>query len=150
MFNYPEDLSELLIRPLVAVVCGAALGLDRELRDKPAGLRTQMLVALGTCIFTLAAIELHDELVEKSEGEFDPLRAIQGIAGGIGFLGAGTIIRSQGSVQGITTAATVWVVGAAGMACGMGFYSIGLITVGYAFLILTVIGFIEHILIRHK
>jgi len=135
---------ECILRPLLAVGGGALLGWEREKHGKPAGLRTQMMVALGASAFTLITIQLCQASHEA--GEFvriDPSRVVQGIIGGIGFLGAGTIIQARGSVQGITTAATIWVVGALGVACGLGFYRVAAVTVVLAFMILTAIGHLE-------
>ena len=104
---------EVLLRLGVAVVSGAIIGLDREVRDKPAGLRTMSLVSLGSAVFVLAAL--------GGEGTDNPLPAIQGIVTGIGFLGAGTIIRGQTdeAVRGLTTAASIWLAAALGIACGV-------------------------------
>ncbi|MGH9340772.1 MAG: MgtC/SapB family protein [Acidobacteriota bacterium] len=79
------------------------------------------------------------DLALVEEARIDPLRVIEGVIGGIGFLGAGSIIQSRGSVEGITTAATIWIVGAIGVACGMGYYIIAILTVSLAWLILTVL-----------
>lgn len=96
-----------------AVLTGALIGFDREIRDKPAGLRTLTLVSLGSAVFTLTALE---------SGAVDSTsRVIQGIVTGVGFLGAGTIIRgkTEASVRGLTTAASVWLAAAIGVACGL-------------------------------
>ena len=99
-----------------AALVGAVIGLDRELRGKPAGLRTVALVALGSAVFVLAAAGLAPANSPDSIS-----RAIQGIVTGIGFLGAGSIIRGQteDAVRGLTTAASVWLAAAAGIACGL-------------------------------
>lgn len=139
----------LLLRPLAAVLLAATLGWERTARDKPAGLRTHMMVALGSATFTSVSLLLHHDLAPPGDaGGSDPGRVIQGIVGGIGFLGAGSIIRSGGAVQGITTAATIWIVGAIGVACGAGHYLVGLYTTFLAFLVLTVVGRIEYALLK--
>lgn len=117
---------EDVIRPVFALICGLFLGWNREHRGRAAGLRTQTLVALGACVFTLAAIHLHEDFPDS---RLDPIRVVQGIVGGIGFLGAGSIIRSRGHIRGVTTAATVWVSGAVGMTAGLGYYSLSIVTV---------------------
>jgi len=139
------DHWETVLRVLAAVVGAGALGWQRERHGKPAGLRTQMMVALGAAVFTIVTLKLHESLVQAGgSASLDPTRVIQGIVGGIGFLGAGTIIQSRGSVEGVTTAATVWVVGALGIACGLGYLFVAAITVVVAFVLLTVFGIIEH------
>lgn len=106
-----ED-SELIIRILLAILFGALIGYDRELKHKPAGLRTHMLVALGAVIFTMASLTFVG----------DDARVAAGIVTGIGFLGAGTIIAHRGHVEGITTAATLWVAASIGLGVGLGEY----------------------------
>jgi len=113
---YPLDYSDVILRLGVAVVFGAVIGLDRELRGKPAGLRTVALVALGSAAFVMTALSAETGIATDSTS-----RVIQGIVTGIGFLGAGTIIRDQpdGSVKGLTTAASVWLAAAGGVASGL-------------------------------
>ncbi len=136
---------ETVFRLGLAVVAGAVLGWDRERLGKPAGLRTHMMVALGSAAFMLASIQFDAQFeTEASTSRIDPTRTLAGIIGGIGFLGAGTIIEARGSVQGVTTAASIWVVAAIGVACGSGLYQVAVTTVLLAFLILTVIGYLEH------
>jgi putative Mg2+ transporter-C (MgtC) family protein len=111
--NWPDVISLL-----VAVVLGGAIGLERELRDKPAGLRTNILICLGSCIFTIISTSLSGS---------DPGRIAAQIVTGIGFLGAGAIIHSGIGIQGLTTAAGIWVVASIGMACGAKMYSLALV-----------------------
>jgi putative Mg2+ transporter-C (MgtC) family protein len=126
---------ELVFRLSSALVLGAILGWDRERHDKPAGIRTHMMVSLGSASFMLLAVQVDG----AGPTQIDPTRVIQGIVGGIGFLCAGTIIQSRGHVHGITTAASVWVAGAVGTACGIGSYVAGLLTSVLAVLVLSVI-----------
>ena len=135
---------EMLGRLALALVLGGLLGAQREALRKPAGLKTHMMVSLGAASFTLVTLHLFARL-DGSGPSFrsDPLRIVEGVIGGIGFLGAGTIIQARGSVRGITTAATIWVVGAVGVACGGGEFELAGTVAGLAFLILTVIGNIE-------
>jgi putative Mg2+ transporter-C (MgtC) family protein len=114
----------ILLRLTVAAVLGAAVGFERELRDREAGMRTHLLVALGSCLFTLvSAYGFHDFLANGGNlVRADPSRIAAQIVTGIGFLGAGAIIREGLSVRGLTTAGSLWVVAAAGMAVGAGFY----------------------------
>lgn len=102
----------------MAMALGACIGWEREWRRKPAGLRTHVLVALGAAGFVLTAIRLAEAQDGGSDAlQVDVAKVIEGVAGGIGFLGAGTIIQSRGSVEGLTTAATIWLAGAVGVSC---------------------------------
>lgn len=114
---------DALLRILVAVALGAAFGLERELTDKPAGLRTYMLVAEGAALFMVGSILLAQEFTPAG-GRIapDPTRIPVGIVTGVGFLGAGVIFQSRDRILGITTAASIWVVAAVGMLAGAGYY----------------------------
>lgn len=122
--------SEELLRVVVAAGLGGLVGLERELREREAGFRTHLLVSVGSCLFTLvSAYGFHEFLVGGgSIVRADPTRIAAQIVTGIGFLGAGAIIRQGFSVRGLTTAATLWVVAAIGMASGAGYYSAAVIT----------------------
>jgi putative Mg2+ transporter-C (MgtC) family protein len=128
------DLStaEVALRLLVAAGLGAAVGLERELREREAGLRTHMLVSIGSALFTLAsAYGFHEFLTAGGNVvRADPTRIAAQIVTGIGFIGAGAIIRQGLSVRGITTAATLWTVAAIGLAAGAGYYSAAVIATG--------------------
>lgn len=131
-------ISEVAVRLGVAIAIGGLIGWDRERADKPAGLRTHMLVALGSASFTLLGFEVGEHLSPKTgEGGFDPTRVLQGVIGGIGFLGAGAIIQNRGQVTGITTAASVWVAGALGAAAGVGAFILAGFTAVAAFAVLS-------------
>jgi putative Mg2+ transporter-C (MgtC) family protein len=121
---------EALLRVVVAAALGGAVGLERELRDREAGFRTHMLVSVGSALFTIvSAYAFRDFLVEGGAVvRADPTRIAAQIVTGIGFLGAGAIIRQGLSVRGLTTAATLWVVAAIGMAVGAGYYTGAIIT----------------------
>jgi putative Mg2+ transporter-C (MgtC) family protein len=121
---------EILLRVVLAAGLGGAVGLERELREREAGLRTHMLVSVGAALFTLvSAFAWTDWQFSNASGVvFDPTRIAAQIVTGIGFLGAGAIIRQGLSVRGLTTAATLWVVAAIGMATGAGFYTAAVIT----------------------
>ncbi len=128
---------EMIARLVLASAAGALLGWERERHSKPAGLRTHMLVALGAATFVLAAIDFALAFQgDHSAVRMDPIRVIAGIIGGVGFLGAGTIIEARGNVHGITTAASIWLAAALGTACGLGMYSIACTSVVLALLIL--------------
>jgi len=132
------SVGEVVIRLLVAVLMGGVIGWDRQRAEKPAGLRTHMLVALGSASFTLLGFEVGAHLSPKTGEGFDPTRVLQGVIGGIGFLGAGAIIQSRGQVTGITTAASVWVSGALGASAGVGAYVLAGFTMLLAFAVLQV------------
>ncbi|HVD12705.1 MAG TPA: MgtC/SapB family protein [Gaiellaceae bacterium] len=121
---------EELLRVAVAAALGGAVGLERELREREAGFRTHMLVAVGSALFTLvSAYGFREFLVNGgSVVRADPTRIAAQIVTGIGFLGAGAIIRQGLSIRGLTTAATLWVVAAIGLAAGAGYYSAAVIT----------------------
>ena len=114
------EYTEIFLRLILSVVFGGLIGLEREIVHRPAGVRTHMLVSLGSAIFMLIAI---DTLPNEAA------RIIAGIATGIGFLGAGTIFKAKTEVHGLTTAASIWAVSAVGLAIGMGYYLITLISV---------------------
>ena len=120
-----------LICVTVAAICGAVIGLERESRDKPAGLRTLILICLGSTIFTLVSLYL---ATQKQMA--DPARLASQIIPGIGFLGAGAIIRSRGTVVGLTTGATIWAVAAVGVTIGAGYVVAGIV---FTLLILSVL-----------
>ncbi len=132
-------LSEMSIRLGAAAAFGCALGIDREVRGKPAGVRTHMLIALGAAVTAVLTLELYDRLLlEYPENRADPLRIIEGVMTGVGFLGAGAIIRSGGDVRGLTSAANIWICGAIGLACGAGLYVIAGVAFAFALGVLTV------------
>lgn len=125
----------VLARLLTAVALGALVGFEREVRQKPAGLRTHMMVALGSAAFTVATLGI--------DTGTDPSRIVQGIATGIGFLGAGSIMQRNGNIEGLTTAAGIWVVGAVGVSCGIGEYATGIVTAVVSALTLSLVGKME-------
>lgn len=130
----PPELgsAEILLRIVIAAVLTGAIGLERELRERAAGLRTHLLVGVGSALFTIvSAFAWGDFPFSRQSGiVLDPTRIAAQIVTGIGFLGAGAIIRQGLSVRGLTTAAGLWVVAAIGMAAGAGFYAAALITTG--------------------
>ena len=127
---------DVLIRLLVAAGLTGAIGLERELRERAAGLRTHMLVGIGAALFTIvSAYGWTDfEFSNRSGVVFDPTRIAAQVVTGIGFLGAGAILRQGLTVRGLTTAASLWIVAAIGMAAGAGYYSAALIATGIVLL----------------
>src|ERR1043166_8131995 len=130
--------TEIAVRILIAAAFGGLLGLERELRDQPAGLRTHMIVALGACLFTLtSALGFKTFAYGTQVGSTaDVTRVASQIVVGIGFLGGGTILRHGATVKGLTTAANLWVVAAIGLAVGIGMYLAAGVTTGVAFFVL--------------
>ena len=114
---------EIALRLGTALVLGCALGLNRELHGKPAGLRTHALVTLGAAVATLVALRSPNVSMATDPNAIS--RIVQGILTGIGFLGAGVILRdSSGHVTGLTTASTIWICAALGIVCGLGYWFI--------------------------
>ena len=139
---------ELILRLVLAVVLGGVIGYNRSRHNKPAGLRTMALISLGSAAFTLIGIEAVIQLSELQNGaksltsgvsssiNLDSSRIIAGIVGGVGFLGAGSIIQSRGRVQGMTSAASIWVTATIGVSVGLGLYLLATTITFIAFLVL--------------
>ena len=142
--------AEFIIRLFMAIVLGFALGLERELTNKYAGLRTHILVCLGACIFTLLSIYAFPTFatgdnvdVAQATGIRDTSRVAAQIVTGIGFIGAGTVLRNGPTVFGLTTAATLWMAASIGMACGSGMYGVATLATFASVLVLTLIRVFE-------
>jgi putative Mg2+ transporter-C (MgtC) family protein len=138
---------ELLLRLLLAMGLGGAIGLERELSDKPAGFRTNILICMGAALFTEMSV-LIATVKAVPAGAGDPTRIAAQIVSGMGFLGAGTILQARGSVRGLTTAATLWTVAAIGMTVGAGAYIDAIGATVLVIMVLVVLGRIERLLIR--
>jgi putative Mg2+ transporter-C (MgtC) family protein len=135
---------EVFVRLLAAVLVGAVVGFDRELRNKPAGLRTHILISLAAALFTLITFELHYTVTHGNEKTTaDPIRIIEAVTAGVAFLAAGAIIQSRGNVQGLTTGANMWLAGALGVACGAGDYLLAALGTVLALIVLVVLGRLE-------
>ena len=143
--------SNITLRVISAIIFGFMLGLEREVTGKFAGLRTHILVCVGACVFTILSLYgFRYGLADGFNGINDPARIAAQIITGIGFIGAGTVMRHGTTVLGITTAATLWVSAAVGMACGCGmFYLGGLVTVS-TLIVLIVIRYFERSYIIRK
>lgn len=135
----------VVLRLALAAVFGMLLGLDRQLRGKPAGLRTHMLIALGGAALTIATLEIYHALMRLYPGDMrgDPLRVVQGIMMAIGFIGGGAIIGGERRMRHLTTAANIWLCGAIGLTCGVGDYVLATIVFAFTIAILSGIGFLE-------
>jgi putative Mg2+ transporter-C (MgtC) family protein len=139
---------EIILRLVLAVLLGGVIGFNRSRHNKPAGLRTMALISLGSAAFTLIGIESVIQLSELQMGaenlasgvsssiNLDSSRIIAGIVGGVGFLGAGAIIQSRGRVQGMTSAASIWVTSTIGVSVGLGLYVLATSITFIAFLVL--------------
>lgn len=136
------EFGETVLKLLLSGLCGALIGWEREVQEKAAGLRTHMLVALGSCLFTILSLDLSSKTATA-----DPSRVIQGLLMGIGFLAGGVIFREGPSVKGLTTAAGLWILGAVGLAIGMGRYAEGILGSLLAFLVIEAI---PHLAGKHK
>jgi putative Mg2+ transporter-C (MgtC) family protein len=131
---------ELLLRPLVALLAGALVGLERSYRGRAAGLRTYALVCLGSAVLVALAEQLNRGPAGSAG---DSTRVIQGIVTGIGFLGAGVIVKEGFSVRGLTTAASIWVISAVGVVIGAGFYVLGAIATALTLALLSILRTVE-------
>jgi putative Mg2+ transporter-C (MgtC) family protein len=135
----PESV--IALRLMCAVVLGAAIGLEREYKNREAGLRTHMLVSLAAAIFTIITFELFYKIqAAKSGTPADPIRIIEAVTAGVAFLAAGAIIQSRGEVQGLTTGAGMWLAGSIGVACGAGYLILALMAALFALFILIIVG----------
>ncbi len=128
-------------RLMLAVILGGLIGFEREVRGHSAGLRTHILVCLGSCLIMLTSLYVFD--IYKNIVPLDPVRIAAGVITGIGFLGAGAIIRSGEAVRGLTTAASLWLVAGIGLGIGCGFYLASLITVILAVFVLCLLRYLE-------
>jgi putative Mg2+ transporter-C (MgtC) family protein len=131
--DFPDDFIGIIL----AIVFGSAVGLERELRGKAAGLRTNILICLGAAIFTIISRRMSADQADSVT------RIAAQIVTGVGFLGAGAIIRDATGIHGLTTAATIWLVASIGMACGAGFYKLATVSTLLAIIILIGLSHLE-------
>ena len=134
--EYLSILPDYMVRSVFALICGGLIGLERERRGKPAGLRTNILICLGSAIYMIVG----DLISYGSEMASDPARVAAQVVTGIGFIGAGTIIQSRGTVTGLTSAAVTWTVAAVGITIGAGHT---LLAVFFTFLVLFVLAILS-------
>lgn len=139
----------MVVRLCFAALLGLAIGIDREYRQHPAGMRTHMLVALASATFAVLTFELI-AVTETADGAVrsDPVRAIGAVTAGVSFLAAGTIIQARGRVQGLTTGAGMWLAGAIGLACGIGAFGIAVTATVLGIVILALLGLVSPMLPR--
>lgn len=131
-------VEQVLIRLGVAALVGILLGLDREVRGFPAGVRTHALVALSSAAVMVSALKL-----TEAYDDSDPLRAIQGLAQAIGFIAAGLIFAARDTVHNTTTAANIWLASALGIAAGAAHFDVVIIATGFGIVLLVIVGLIE-------
>lgn len=141
---------EIVLKLVFAMILGGALGIERSLAGKTAGMRTYALVSLGSALFVIIASLVTQQYLELGLRSFDPLRVASQVVVGIGFLGAGLIIFRDQKISGLTTAAGVWVSSGIGMAAGYGFYTLALLVAVLTLLIFTVFWSLEQFLAGDK
>jgi putative Mg2+ transporter-C (MgtC) family protein len=133
----------IIISIFLAILFGAAIGLERQLSGKAAGLRTNILICLGAAVFTIIS--------KRMAGTGDSTTRIAAqIVTGVGFLGVGAIIQDRGGIHGLTTAATIWLVASIGMACGAGYYNLAFLSTLIAIVVLTGLAQLENYFEKHK
>jgi len=145
------DTYEIVIRLSSAALCGALIGIERERKEWTAGMRTHMMVAVGSALYMILSAYGFEEFIGREGVEFDPTRIAAQVVSGIGFLGAGTIIfLHRGIIRGLTTASGLWTVAAIGMAVGAGMYWAAIATTVIALIILLVVQKIEEFFFSKK
>lgn len=145
---FDPSTTELALRVMAALLCGGAIGLDRELRSHSAGMRTHALAAEGAALFTIAGILISGEAHKIGYEGADPTRIASTVAQGIGFLAAGVIFGSAARIKGLTTAAGLWTTAAVGMLCGGGFFEVAAIATVATVVVLSAFKVIENKLDR--
>lgn len=128
----------IFLKLLFAIILGGLIGLERQVMGKPAGLRTHILICLGSSIFTILSLS-----ISQNYKIADPTRIPAMILSGIGFIGAGAIIQARGHIQGLTTAASIWATASVGMACGFGAITIALLSTLFVLFVLHGLSFVE-------
>lgn len=139
---------DVLLRLCCALVVGAVIGLEREYTHRPAGLRTHMLVTLGACVVMITGQFIYTEY-SKYGSNADPARLAAQVVSGVGFLGAGTIMREGVNVKGLTTAASLWAVACLGIAAGAGYYAIAIPGAVFVLASLTIFEYLQKALVRN-
>ncbi len=139
-----QDQLTIILQLLLALVLGGLVGLEREYKRKSAGLKTFALVSLGSALFTIIGLQLFGALSQNENIRFDPSKIIEAVAVGLGFIGAGIIIYRHEHVEGLSTAAGVWVAGAIGVAAGAGLYLIAVFSALLSLLVMILFSRVEH------
>ena len=140
---------EIGFRLVCALILGLIIGLEREYTHRPAGMRTHILVALGACVVSITGELLYHQYSQL--GSFpDPARLSAQVITGVGFLGAGTILKQDATVKGLTTAASVWAVACLGIASGFGYYAVAIFGMIFIFVTLTIFETLQNLLVHPK
>ena len=139
--------TQIILRVLVAAVLGAAVGLERERQDQPAGLRTHMILVIGATLAMVLSVNV-GYLYARPGTPSDPARLAAQVISGIGFLGAGAILRYGFTVKGLTTATSLWTMAIVGMTVGAGYYMIGVVTTALMLVVLALLNIIENRFVR--
>lgn len=145
-FTHRTYLDPLVMaaRMLLALVCGAIVGFEREYKSHAAGLRTHILVSMAAAVIALVAIEItHLPTFGGTEVRIDPIRLIEAVTSGVAFLAAGMIVFNRGRVLGLTTGAGMWLAGSIGLACGLGFWQIAALSTLGAIVVLSLLRRVE-------
>lgn len=138
-FGHPTYTSfpVIVARLLLAALFGGAIGFEREWRNRPAGLRTHILVCVAAATFAILTMEImHAPMFDKETARFDPIRVVEAVTAGVAFLAAGVVIFTKGEVHGLTTGAGMWLAGAIGVACGLGLWQVALLATVLALIVL--------------
>lgn len=128
-----RELGDFVLKLFVSGMCGALVGWEREAREKAAGLRTHTLLAMGACLFMILSMNI------AKTSDADPMRAVQGLLTGLGFLAGGVIFREGTSVKGLTTAVGMWILGAIGLAVGMGKYAEAILATFFVYVVMDLV-----------
>ena len=139
---------DITVKLVLLIILGGLVGLEREVRQKSAGLRTHVLVCMGSCLIMLTSMHIFD--IYKNVATLDPARFAAGVITGIGFLGAGAIIRYGAAVRGLTTAAGLWITAAIGLAIGSGFFAAAIVSTILVMAVLLLLRYVEGGLWRRK
>src|SRR5690606_39048993 len=127
----------IVARLLLAALFGAAIGFEREWRNRPAGLRTHILICVAAAIYALLSIEImHAPMFADEQARFDPIRVVEAVTAGVAFLAAGIVVFTRGEVRGLTTGAGMWLAGAIGVAAGLGLWQVALFATVLALVVL--------------
>ena len=145
--NIAPGIGQIALRLACAMVVGIFIGLEREYTHRPAGLRTHILVALGACVVSMTGEILFTQYAALGATP-DPARLSAQVITGVGFLGAGTIMKEGVNVKGLTTAASVWAVACLGIASGFGYYALAIVGMVFIFITLTAMEWLQHRLLR--
>lgn len=134
----------IALRLLAATILGGVIGIDREWRNRSAGLRTHMLTALAAALFTVLTFEIvNSDLLSSENTRADPIRIVEAVTAGVAFLAAGAIIHGRREVHGLTTGAGMWLAGSLGVACGLGYLAIALFAGILGIVVITLLGRLE-------